>query len=76
MRHARAHAHLGLRGGLSEAAPAGGEHRLQQTVFINHAVLKLSQLSTPPCMPLRARCANEMGFPADGGGMKDHSQLR
>lgn len=48
----RWYTHLGLHGGLSKAGPAGGEHRLQQTVLINHAVLKLSQLSSYVC-----RCA-------------------
>lgn len=37
------HTHLGLHGGFSKAGPAGGAHRLQLTVLINHAVLKLSQ---------------------------------
>lgn len=68
--HMYTYTHLGLRGGLLEAGPAGGGRRLQQTVLINHAVLKLSQLSTQPSTSLRARCANKMGFSADGRGIK------
>lgn len=74
MIHTRGHAST-LLGGLSEAGPAGSGRRLQWSVLINHAVLKVSQLSTQPRMPPRARCANEMGFSADGGGMKDRSKL-